>query len=637
MTTKYYKSDFALTLILTDAKDNEFFVGGNDFSAMFRTPESPHYFVASQKNEELTNCSIGEDGRLNVIFKDHHLGAGRLSCEFAITLDDSAFPDGERLEVNPLPLDFALTTQKGTADLDAEIAVSLPVVKISFSDLTEDEINVFTEAVIEHIEPTITEKVDAITSDAKAAVTKANDAATEATTAANNATKAVQSVNEAIDKAEEATKKANTAADAANSASDFLSSNFESIGAYGIEFSTQSSSPTCTRIGNRTLHATLPIQSRIRGCLLDDNGNVVKYLDANDWTNETRDGSLGQVMVEIPDYYRKFKTIDSARQVWLSEYPIDGYHYVPKKYVSAYEATLQRSKEKLSSVVNESEDYYGGRVSGSDFSMAGMPIQLFATEWRRGDIRKYARNRGAVGKNGCGWNCMTYDIHKDLYWLFVVEYATLNSQADFTAELTSEGFRQGGLGEGVTTFSSSEWYSYNALHPFIPCGTTDSLGNNSGIVDYTITTGKIFKVPRYRGVENPFGHLDEIMDGLNILYSPSASNGGDGTTKAYVCNDCALFAGTVDNYKYIGDMSRTTGYIKDVFFGEEGHIVASLLGGSSSTYYCDRWLTESFTDVRICPIIMGGDALGKYAGFLSSCYGSSPIASTRLTFYPEAS
>lgn len=59
---------------------------------------------------------------------------------------------------------------------------------------------------------------------------------------------------------------------------------------YGIEWDTTVSSPACTRIGNPDLHKSLPIQSRMKGCLLDDNGQVVEYLDPHDWTGQVRDG-----------------------------------------------------------------------------------------------------------------------------------------------------------------------------------------------------------------------------------------------------------------------------------------------------------------------------------------------------------
>ncbi|MBP3443671.1 MAG: hypothetical protein J6J70_02970, partial [Methanocorpusculaceae archaeon] len=72
----------------------------------------------------------------------------------------------------------------------------------------------------------------------------------------------------------------------------------ESQCAYGIEFDTSVSTPTCTRVGNAALHKSLPVQSRIRGVILDDNGKVVEYLDPKSWLGQQRDGSRGQVMDE---------------------------------------------------------------------------------------------------------------------------------------------------------------------------------------------------------------------------------------------------------------------------------------------------------------------------------------------------
>ena len=58
---------------------------------------------------------------------------------------------------------------------------------------------------------------------------------------------------------------------------------------------------------------------------------------------------------------------------------------------------------------------------------------------------------------------MTYDIQKELYWLFAIEYATLNSQAAFNAEKDSNGYAQGGLGAGVTNMS--DWGGFNGSYP----------------------------------------------------------------------------------------------------------------------------------------------------------------------------
>ena len=130
--------------------------------------------------------------------------------------------------------------------------------------------------------------------------------------------------------------------------------------AYGIQWDTTVSTPTCTRIGSIALHKSLPIQNRMRGCLLSDNGTVVEYLNPTNWRAHTLDGSKGQVMVEIPAHYRKFETEGTIRRCKLSEYPLPGYHAVPKMYISAYEAAMERSTGKLCSVVNMGTDYRGG-------------------------------------------------------------------------------------------------------------------------------------------------------------------------------------------------------------------------------------------------------------------------------------
>lgn len=56
----------------------------------------------------------------------------------------------------------------------------------------------------------------------------------------------------------------------------------EEILAYGVQWDTTVSDPHLTRIGNMSLHKTLPIQSQLKGCIAQ--GDKVQYwLDENDW------------------------------------------------------------------------------------------------------------------------------------------------------------------------------------------------------------------------------------------------------------------------------------------------------------------------------------------------------------------
>jgi len=389
----------------------------------------------------------------------------------------------------------------------------------------------------------------------------------------------------------------------------------EETHAYGVQWDITNSSPAVTRIGNLSLHATLPVQSLMKGCLMLDNGTINYYLKPDDWSKKADGtasdltGTDGQVMIEIPAHYRKFVADSNARRAMISLYELQGYHLVPQMYVSAFEATVQRSVNKLASVVSMSSDYRGGNNASawdashtialqdgtpeaanpaagntitfnttvftfvnalSDPAVAGEVliggtaaatmanfISVFngifttftavpagtpnhtcsirsnimsqgtiaksgdnivttsptrsllgrpATAISRTNFRAYARARAA----GTKWNMYTYVAHKAITWLFVIEYATRNSQLAVNNALTADGYRQGGLGNGVNNLVSATWNTYNTYYPFVPCGYTNSLGNGSGEVAFSMPPGygtlTVF-ANRYRGIENPFGHI----------------------------------------------------------------------------------------------------------------------------------
>lgn len=423
---------------------------------------------------------------------------------------------------------------------------------------------------------------------------------------------------------------------------------------YGIEFDVTISSPTCTRIGNAILHKTLPIHNAMRRCLLDDNGNITTYLDAND-SNKTADGenadltgANGMVMVEIPKHYRKFIREGNKQQVFISQFPLAGYHEVPKMYRSAYEATVDRTVSgtpKLASVVNTSAEFRGGNNTsdwdGTYRSLLGMP----ATSISLSNFRKYARNRGSAGRKDAGWNCDLYEAQLATYWLYVIEYANRNCQAEYNAELTSEGYRQGGLSAGVTTIDVTKWNTYNNYNPFIPCGTTNILGNNTGVVtfvmpnEYDINNNVTISVPSYRGIENPFGHIWSWTDGCKCQVQSDT----DGAKSLfYTCYDPALFQdSSYTNYNKRGEVSRKEGYVKTLIIGEYGDNMPVETGGSSTTYYTDYLysnIPDSGEEMR--GICFGGFAVyGQVVGlsFVSTQYTTSyqyMNIGTRLCFLP---
>ena len=415
---------------------------------------------------------------------------------------------------------------------------------------------------------------------------------------------------------------------------------------YGIENDFRNNSSNCIRVGNLDLHRTLPIQSKMRGCLLDDDGNVVEYLPENDWTSATRDGSKGQVMVHIPAHYRRFYSKDNNNIICirLSQLPLKGYHYVPDMFVSAYEASIEHSTGKLCSVVNNSIDYRGGdnndKWDETYRSLLNRPI----VNMDRTSFRYAARKRNISNSS---WNCYLYNVHKALFWLYTVEYANLNSQADYNSALTSEGFRQGGLGKGVSNWSSSDWSKFNNYNPIIPCGYTDSIGNRTGVVAYTAYNEdgselKTSNVPRYRGIENPFGHIWKRVDGINVRISPTEANGGDNLSKVFVCEDTSKLNDTNYNgYKYVGNASRIKGYVKEIIFGEEGEIIPSLTEANSSQlfydyYYTDIPTTETLYDISVGGPMSSGSDIGLiYIAITNIPSNFSIYNGSRLCFIPQ--
>lgn len=400
------------------------------------------------------------------------------------------------------------------------------------------------------------------------------------------------------------------------------------LSVYGVEWDVNQTSPDVKRIGIPELHRTLPCH-QLRGCLLADNGTVNEYLPQDDWTSATRDGSKGQVMVEIPEMWMKFEIDGDMRRVLLSPVAIGGFKHYQKRYVSAYEATVQRSTNKLASVVNTTEDYRGGRNDASlddtAYTLLGKP----AGGYSKSTYRIYARNRFP----SVAWNMYVYDVHCQLTWLFVVEYATLNSQKTYNASLTVDGFHQGGLGSGATNMTHAEQVEFQ-YSPVVACGYTDSFGNNTGVKDVSVALSsgdKTFSVCRYRGVENIIGNLSALVDGLWLQ-----TNGA-----TIVKTEAVTFSSTMPSYsKPTCWRTMNSGYIRNIDDSAfiNGWAIPKAIGGSDKTYYCDYNTLNADTD-ELCAYFGGSRNSFSSAGLfffgtMSSLRTDSSIG-TRLCYLPQ--
>lgn len=411
---------------------------------------------------------------------------------------------------------------------------------------------------------------------------------------------------------------------------------------YGVKFDlANSSSPDGVRTGNMEMHRTLPIQSKMRGCTISNTDNTKKYLKANDWTKwedgttSSQDGSgVGvEAFVEIPEHYRLLiATPDNTVEIRMSEYNLPGYTKVEKKYIGAYEGSVNLDSSSHNNLLRTQVRNAAPIVSKT-----------------RTEFQTMARNNNRTNN----WNIYTYDAHRDLTWLFVVEYATLNSQKAFNANLTAEGYHQGGLGEGVTT--SSVTVNGTTTYSFVLCGTTNSLGNGTGIIEYTHTntnaegtsTGtKMFNVPRYRGIENPFGHIWKNV--IDVVVAGTDNS-------VYICKDYTKFGtfegGTNPTAEQLiaagyelqdfKESTITSQYVKKLVNNNQADLFPTVVGNgaSATTYYCDYHWTSATATPRTL-LIGGRSDRGSFAGLFSLHSGSGLDYSyadvgTRITFYGE--
>lgn len=409
--------------------------------------------------------------------------------------------------------------------------------------------------------------------------------------------------------------------------------------AYGVEWDTTSSSPDGVRVGNMQLHRELPIQSKMRRCLLDRDGGVKEYLDNElSWDGSYLDYA---VMTEIPEHWYKLYFNGTKFRMMLSEVPLPGYKHVDKFYISTYEARIYRTDNLLCSAAGASKlsdpnsiNFRGGDNTAewddTYRSLLGLPV----TNLTRDQFRQAARKRGS------GWEMYTYGAHKTLFWLFAVEYATLNSQKPFNAQKDANGFAQGGLGEGATQMTN--WGNFNNFNPMILCGYTNEFANRSGEKAYVVkdadgNTVATLMANRYRGIENPFGHIWKYCDGANV----QVTTGDTGVSVLWTTDDPSNFSDTsYTGYDKKGNICRTNGFAKKMLLGEDGDIVTTEVGGSSSTYLCDYYYT--YTSTNTLQVLLVGCDAGNMsrAGLASTDTHYTPSAAnrifgSRLCFFPK--
>lgn len=411
------------------------------------------------------------------------------------------------------------------------------------------------------------------------------------------------------------------------------SQNLEEFDWYGVSWSETSSNPDCTRIGNMDMHRSLPIQSMMKPFafqtqpLYKEQFVPMKENFSEAMYGHVNNGETGQVastvnvMIKIPEFWYTDDYTPSAKthNLKICPHAKPGWHHHKEAYVSAYEAFNFDNKGRLVS----------------------MRSVVPTVNFTRTNGRTWARANGFDGE--AKWNLYTYEEHRAICHLFLVEYATRNSQKAVNTALTPEGFRQGGLGSGCTTGTAT--INGAQTWSFIPTGSSDSLGSGSGEVTVTIqqtdssganTSTITRKCNRYRGIENPFGHIWKHTDDIISKYETPYR-----TWYKSVKPD--QFATNKNNsYKPLCSVDNVnSGYKTEIkatpacdFFS------MSVSGGSETTYWCDYNWDNTDTSEH-CLLIGGYSGAGGQAGLFSlysydGVGASAAYIGSRLTYLPWA-
>lgn len=367
---------------------------------------------------------------------------------------------------------------------------------------------------------------------------------------------------------------------------------------YGVRQYKNSSDPTLERVGdaiglvaNAGVGTTTvkndfdniyPWSERKR-CNLSADGKVLAYQGDPDFK---LDGSNGNVMVETPKFYQKYVETDEYREWWIADYPADGFRLSPrfitksgveldKIYTGAYEASLRGGTALQSISGAEPEDDQG-----------------------RNTARTRAKNIGA------GWGITDIAYRCDiLIYLFIIEFATLNSQAIMTGITKMSEKQSTGLADGVTASSGSVSSNTDGKSAFI-----------------------------YRGEENLWGNMWEWIDGCNINYY-----------QVWVCSNPEdyeddNFGAPYQKLSYINNSA--SGWIKEMGYDENLPYcclptITDVTGTSSSTYYCDSYsCSNKYRALTASGSYFSGVSAGLFYWDCYQTFDYTGLISARISYKP---
>ena len=305
------------------------------------------------------------------------------------------------------------------------------------------------------------------------------------------------------------------------------------IGSYGL--SHDGVADTYERVGSENFTA---IQSMFRRCLLLPDGTVDYYLSPEN-SNYKADGTLanitgangylGNVMVQIPKYYRKITVDGSVVTREVSLLPEEGFTLHPAFIKAGEEVDFRYYRA-----------YQGVEIDGKLRSVSG------AVPTRSKNISQF---RNLAKANGTDWHQIDWYVLDAVRELSSIEIGTYRSQDV--------------LGQGNSTGANYDLAS----------GVSNEIGNGSSS---SATSGWM----SYRGIENFYASIWEFIDGINVRDFEPFVNGDHRTFESNVFTGDYVTTGVTQ--------PAVNGYISAMAHTEKGFFV-SAVAGSSTTFFADYY------------------------------------------------
>lgn len=390
--------------------------------------------------------------------------------------------------------------------------------------------------------------------------------------------------------------------------------------AYGIEWTKDDND--IIRIGNAKFHRELPIQNRLKGCVYNEK-KISYFLNPTGWAKPLEnglvpplDGSDGDVGVRVSEFYICVKDTGTKYQLWISDFNIDGTFTRVHPFIISHTKTMTRTREDgkeevfSACITHDDTRYLGGNKSSSVIAtkLQGRP----RTGINYDKANEFCANRG-------DWITMIdYLEYCAIQALCYIEYANFDNQAALNTNLTSEGFKQGGLGAGVTNLEWNRWSRFNGNNPIVQTywsaehniGNGNTNGDHYELSAYNDDGSNLSTYPAFYHGIHLFGDIWSFVRDVVIINKDTDYN------SVYLLKKGVAHADvTVDNVDekcyFIGYQANANNYITEFDLQRGPYFVPNLVGTNKKfDYNYIHGNNGQDTDKSVRVLLVGGNAGG---------------------------